>query len=135
MENTPNLWDIPNGIVAIPTLKFVRVSNDQRFLCCAFEMKRAILRLDDHSSKSKESLCPTTVPASTTVSTNQTTVLPEITSPASTTEDILGGFGKRRKRRQWLLPTDMTTRNTTVTRKTEMYVIVCISVSSNDLSL
>lgn len=107
--DTPNLWDIPDGIVGIPTLQKVRVASERRFLCCAFEFKRAhvgtFVKVGHFYTQSFEELCaqPTTVIVrnrtmprnfSSTTESSRGTV-----SPDPTTKDPFLGFGKRRKRR------------------------------------
>ena len=63
MGDTPNLFEVPDNIVAIATLKKVQVSDGQRYLCCAFEMKRAHLKTVRKKPLSGiTKLCPTLQP-------------------------------------------------------------------------
>ena len=60
LKNTPNIWELPNGLVSIPTLKTVRVGEAQRFLCCAFIAKRAqVGTFLNNAAKSNNSHCNT----------------------------------------------------------------------------
>lgn len=111
LKDTKNLWAIPNGILAIATLKTVHVSANQRFLCCAFEMKRALVgTFVNHggsTTQPSKNLCPQVTPTTsifTTTATSKRSVTTKktstgITQKVSTTEDPINGFGKKRKRR------------------------------------
>ena len=106
LEGTPNLWEISNDIVAIPTLRKVKVAKNQRWLCCAFQMKRSVMRSPSFTSKLNASqLCSS---ISTTTTTTTTIYLKEYTmSPSdstdkivSTTQNPFDGFGRKRKRKR-----------------------------------
>eukprot|EP00111_Clytia_hemisphaerica_P011303 TCONS_00033095-protein len=108
---TPNLWEISNNIVAIPSLRKVRVASNQRWLCCAFSMKRTAMKVPVSSKPLNESLlCPTGIPRTTSIrlsSTRASTDDPfggfgdsgRLETTKDPFEDFLGGFGKKRKRR------------------------------------
>ena len=125
IKDAPNLWEISDDLVSIPTLQTVHVSSNQRFLCCAFEMKRARTGIyTDGKSPTVsigQSLCPTAktsplkVIAATVVRKND----------KATTEDPLNGFlGQRRKKRQipgfegFLPPTRKTSNQTKISKET-----------------
>ena len=125
IKDAPNLWEISNDLVSIPTLQTVHVSSNQRFLCCAFEMKRARTGIytdrESPTVSSEQSLCPTAETSPVRVIT--ATIVRE--SDEATTEVPLNGFlGKRRKKRQipgfggFLPPTRKTSNQTKLAQRT-----------------
>ena len=123
IKDAPNLWEISDDLVSIPTLQTVHISSNQRFLCCAFEMKRARTGIyTDGKSPTvsiEQSLCPTAKTSPVSV----TTAAMVRESDKATTEDPLNGFlGKRRKKRQipgfegFLPPTKKTSNQTKITK-------------------
>lgn len=144
IENTPNLWDIPDGLIAIATLKTVHVSSEQRFLCCAFEMKRArigVYQSDENDAKPSANPCgPTsTTPQQKTTPSATSAMVTNDKSTEKTTENPFGGFiGKRRKKRGvsgiegFLPPTESTSNFTstlsTATKKRYIFFLLIVLV-------
>lgn len=129
IENTPNLWDIPDGLIAIATLEKVHVSSEQRFLCCAFEMKRGRFGTfvsDEIDVTPSVNLCkPTSItPQQKTAPSSASVMVTKDKSTEKKTEDPFGGFiGKRRKKRgvsgiEGFLPPTESTSNFTNTLST-----------------
>lgn len=93
--NTPNLFEISDYIAAIGTLKTVKVSDGQRYLCCAFEMKRAQLKTIYKKKQvaDREKLCPiqnaiVTTPVSPLKRKRERRFPRDVAS-----DDAFGGFG------------------------------------------
>lgn len=155
LQNTPNLWQISDGIVGIPTLKKVHVAIQQRWLCCAFKMKRSIIRVSQQHNSNKEKIVN---PCVTQHQTSSPTVTGKLIQPTSqpsstqnvsttkdyvsTTEDASGGFIGRRRRALlqfngfnvfFTTPKDNETFVVTPS-KAGMYVCLCFVVVVNSCS-
>ena len=109
LEGTPNLWEISDGIVGIPALRKVKVAKNQRWLCCAFEMKRSMMHAPLSMIKSNGTqLCSSPKPSRGTLRNTRS----PIKTFSSTTEETrtdgvmittvnpFGGFGRKRKRKR-----------------------------------
>ena len=96
LEGTPNLWEISNEIVAIPTLQKVKVAKNQRWLCCAFQMKRSVMSAPLFTSNLNASqLCPSVQPTTAQDPKGGTK-----STIVSTTQNPFNGFGRKRKRKR-----------------------------------
>ena len=115
MKNTPALWEISDGIVGLSRLKEVLVAADQTHLCCAFEMRRAVVSLRAVSSDKVENdvKCPSPTPTQQKI-TKRRSVTKDATRGAVVTVDPVingffvpgttklpdGFFGRKRRRRE-----------------------------------